>query len=233
MVIRKRFCGPPTSANGGYTAGLIAKYIEGAAQVTLFSPPPLEHPLTIERDEGGEIALNDGDSTIAVACATELVLDVPAPPSYQAAETASERFSGFDHHLFPGCFVCGPDRRVSDGLRIFAGPSVMGETVIAPWLPDATLTGISNLVKTEFVWSALDCAGYFACQEGQPRHMLLGRFSAQLVHPIASEKAVIVSGWPLGAEGRKFYAGTAIHSKEGVLCAKAKAVWILAGTSPA
>ena len=36
----------------------------------------------------------------------------------------------------------------------------------------------------------------------------------------------IVIGWPISEEGRKFFTGTAIFTKEGKLCAAAKATWI-------
>jgi len=50
IVIERRFHGPPGSGHGGYTCGLVAREMEGAAQVLLRSPPPLERPLTLERD---------------------------------------------------------------------------------------------------------------------------------------------------------------------------------------
>ena len=47
VVIARRFCGPPTSANGGYACGLVAGLLDGRARVTLRSPPPLDRPLQI------------------------------------------------------------------------------------------------------------------------------------------------------------------------------------------
>ena len=32
LVIAPRFCGPPNIGNGGYTAGLIAAYLDGPAE---------------------------------------------------------------------------------------------------------------------------------------------------------------------------------------------------------
>ena len=49
IVIDSRFCGPKTSGNGGYSAGLIAKDFEAtigkAVKVTLRSPPPLDEEI--------------------------------------------------------------------------------------------------------------------------------------------------------------------------------------------
>lgn len=42
IVIPRRFRGPLTSGNGGYTCGLLAGIVGGEAEVTLRLPPPLE-----------------------------------------------------------------------------------------------------------------------------------------------------------------------------------------------
>jgi hypothetical protein len=47
VVIEKRFCGPPKSANGGYICGLLAAHIDGHAEITLLAPPPLDQRLDI------------------------------------------------------------------------------------------------------------------------------------------------------------------------------------------
>ena len=41
-IIRKRFCGPPNSGNGGYVCGLLANAMAEPCQVTLHAPPPLD-----------------------------------------------------------------------------------------------------------------------------------------------------------------------------------------------
>ena len=50
LVIDPRFNGPAGSANGGYTCGLVADFVDGVAEVTLRRPPPLGRPLVVERD---------------------------------------------------------------------------------------------------------------------------------------------------------------------------------------
>ncbi len=42
VVIERRFRGPADSGHGGYTCGLLAREIPGAAEVSLRVPPPLE-----------------------------------------------------------------------------------------------------------------------------------------------------------------------------------------------
>src|SRR5207249_1626462 len=49
VVIARRFSGPPDSAHGGYACAMVARYIDGTAEVSLRSPPPLERPLAVER----------------------------------------------------------------------------------------------------------------------------------------------------------------------------------------
>ena len=47
LVIAPRFHGPPSSANGGYTAGLLANAAGNSAECTLRAPPPLDAPLEL------------------------------------------------------------------------------------------------------------------------------------------------------------------------------------------
>jgi len=51
VKIDSRFCGPPNSGNGGYTCGIVAKLVEGPAEVILRRPPPLNRILNIEKIE--------------------------------------------------------------------------------------------------------------------------------------------------------------------------------------
>src|SRR5918996_2619259 len=45
VMIPARFNGPPATANGGYTCGLVARLLGVDAEVTLRRPPPLDRPL--------------------------------------------------------------------------------------------------------------------------------------------------------------------------------------------
>ena len=79
ITVERRFCGPPTSGNGGYVCGRMADFVDGPAEVTLRMPPPLDTPLAIESVGGGEMVLTDDDTLIAVARPVELDIDVPEP----------------------------------------------------------------------------------------------------------------------------------------------------------
>ena len=136
IQISSRFCGPPNSGNGGYVCGRLAEYIDGPAEVMLHKPPPLDKPLQIVIDEQG-IRLMDGDLLIASAHSAPLDLEVPPAPSPAQAIIGSERYYGYHEHPFDTCFVCGPNRRLNDGLRIFAGDYGEEGHVAALWQPSS------------------------------------------------------------------------------------------------
>jgi hypothetical protein len=216
ITIDGRFNGPEGSGNGGYTCGLVAGLLGEVAEVTLRSPPPLDRPLNVERDES-RVRVLDGDRLVAEALPAEVGLEIPEPPAYEEAEQASGRFPGFEEHAFPTCFVCGPEREPGDGLRIFAGPLGDGR-VASPWVPSE--------LDQKIVWAALDCPGAIAVGFPDRGETLLGRLAVQIDGlPEVGEHCVVV-GWPLGEEGRKLFAGTALYGEDGRPLARARATWI-------
>ncbi len=226
LVINQRFNGPPTSGNGGYTCGMLAAHVEGTAEVTLRLPPPLESPMDIEVKDGTVVLRADGHRA-AVAQAIELDLQPPmTAPSLEAAETASKKYYGFDSHAFPTCFVCGPDRQEGDGLRIFPGNSADGRYVLAPWVPSDNLADEQGRVKPQFIWAALDCPGASALDASEEKVMVLGRFACRIDADVYAGQSYVVTGWAIGSDGRKNFAGTAIFSASGELCGVARATWI-------
>jgi hypothetical protein len=216
LLIERQFRGPTESANGGYTCGVLASFLHGPAEVTLRLPPPLERPLEVELD--GELELRDGEALVASATRAELELELPDPLSFEEAE-ASALPEGDKESVFPECFVCGWRR--DDGLGIYAGPVEGRDLVAATWTPRAQHVG------PEFVWAALDCPGAYAVHSGERGMPVLGRLTARVEHlPHAGERCVVMA-WPLGEDGRKLYAGTALHGADGRLLGAARAVWIL------
>jgi hypothetical protein len=214
--IARRFRGPEASGNGGYTSGRIAAFVDApVVEVTLLAPPPLETPLRVERNGG--VRVLDGDRAIAEARPAELDLELPEPVAYARAAALAEARPPDPDHPFPGCFTCGP---AGDGLRL--RPTATGDgRVVAPWRPEES--------ARELVWAALDCPGAFAVDPGFSRGLsVLGRLTARVEEvPEAGDECVVVA-WPLGGEGRKFLAGTALFRGDRAL-AWAKAVWILVG----
>jgi hypothetical protein len=216
LTIDARFNGPDGSANGGYTCGRIAALLGGNAEVTLRSPPPLGRPLAVER-VGNGLRVLDGDTLVAEAAPGSIELDVPEPPSLDDARRAAERYPGFAEHAFPRCFVCGPEREPDDGLRVFAGP--LGDGRFA-----ATWTTAE--VRPELVWAALDCPGAIAVGFPDRGETLLGRFAVRIDElPKLGENCVVLA-WPLGEDGRKLFAGTALFGEDGRSLARARATWI-------
>jgi hypothetical protein len=226
VTIDPRFCGPAGSANGGYTAGILAGALGAApAEVTLRRPPPLGRALELVRGDE-RVELRDGELLVAEAAPGEVELEPPAAVGLDEAQRAARRYPGLVRHAFPTCFVCGPERREHDGLRIFAGPVDGRGVVAAPWTPDTTLADADGRVRAEFVWAALDCPGAIAVGYPERGETLLGRIAARTLSlPRVGEPHVVI-GWPLGEDGRKLYAGTALFSAAGELRALARATWI-------
>src|SRR5690348_2542610 len=144
VVVEKRFCGPPKSANGGYVCGLLAAHLDGDAEITLLAPPPLGERLDIVATEHG-IELRTEQTTLARA--RSVTVNVPEIPIVSLAEAEdARRHSPYDEsrHPLPTCFVCGPERGHGDGLRItpHSLPPRPGDkpgTFAAPWVPYANL----------------------------------------------------------------------------------------------
>src|SRR5689334_14941984 len=156
MIIPARYNGPPDSANGGYTAGMLARYVAtpAGAVVTLRQPPPVAAPLDV-RQTGATIEVYDGDRLIASAEPVPSPLSAVVPPvGWDEAMAAAERYPGLVSHPFPTCFVCGPDRPPGDGLRLFPGRLPDGRTA-APWI-------VPEDIEPALVWAALDCPGGWA-----------------------------------------------------------------------
>ena len=225
--------------HGGYVAGLVAAQLEpagggeGAVQVTLRRPVPLDAPLGLVREDGGRrVEVRRGDELIVEGELVEgLDLDVPPPPSFEdaaAAEPASPSFYNDGRGVHPTCFGCGGQREAGDGLRIFAGPvEVDGHPQVAgTWRPPADhAEPTTGRVGTLWVLAALDCPGAFAFISAGTRAGLLGRIVFQRYADAAAEADHIVTGWQIGTEGRKMFAGTALHTTDGKLLAAAKATW--------
>jgi hypothetical protein len=232
LTIPPRFCGPPGSGNGGYVCGRIASCADGPVTVTLHRPPPLNTPLTVERDGAGSARVHDGSTLIAEATTqpSPPPLAIPGPVSLAEARRAAGHARYFQEPVFPGCFVCGPDRRPGDGLRIFPG-QVSGRALwAAPWTPDPSVAGVAGQVWPEIVWAALDCPSGIAAAEAagldRDAAILLGRMTARLAGPPPPGGECRVVAWPAGRDGRKLAAGSALLGPDGEVLAAASAVWL-------
>lgn len=228
MRIPARFRGPPESANGGYACGTVALALDGDAEVTLRSPPPLDRELVSERTPAGVI-VRDGDRVVAEARPSVITIEPPEPVAYDEAVEAARGYVYRDHHPFPTCFVCGPARAEGDGLRIFPGAVAGRRVAAAPWIPDASVAGSEGIVRPEITWAVLDCPSWFGMVSFEPwneRMALLGRLAAHIEEAPRAGERLVAAGWLVRREGRKIHCGSAIYGEDGSLRAKAQATWI-------
>jgi hypothetical protein len=136
LLVPRRFCGPPSSGNGGWTAGALAALIDHdcpddrarswpTIRVALRQPPPLDTPMTVGDEDGTTVASIGG---AVVARADVVDEEVPAVEPVPAAEARAARaaYPGLASHPFPTCFACGTGREEGDGLRIFPGRRLRG-----------------------------------------------------------------------------------------------------------
>src|SRR4029077_5824969 len=95
LIVPARFCGPPSSGNGGWSAGAIAIHPgvacpdpppgsgqrahaqpRPAVTVSLHAPPPLDVPLSVTpTDDGGVMAAYDGKPVLFARCSHDAVSD--------------------------------------------------------------------------------------------------------------------------------------------------------------
>lgn len=227
VVIERRFRGPPTSGNGGYVAGLLADYMEGTAEITLRSPPPLETPLHIASTSEG-VAMHAGEQLVAEGKWAEFDLQLPTPPSFEEAERAAKGYPGFSDHLYPECFVCGPARGEHDGLRLFPGAVEQRKVAAAPFEPQPDLCDGEGHLRARFVWASLDCPSWWGhvAFAKQTAPVLLGRLTATIRSRPRAGESCVVMGWSLGQEGRRILCASALIGEQGRAHAYARATWV-------
>lgn len=222
--IERRFRGPPESGNGGYVCGRVARFIDVPAVVRLRVPPPLETDLDVRREDD-VVKLCDGETLVAEGRSTTVDVDVPSPPTFEEAKEAARSYRGFEHHTFPTCFVCGPEREPGDGLRIFAGPVEGRELVAAPWIPGSSLDDGTGRVATEFLWASLDCPGAYSFTAPDDGALVLGELAVEIRGDVSVGERCIVVGKELESEGRKHWTVTALFGESGDCRAVGRGIW--------
>jgi hypothetical protein len=245
VTINKRFNGPPQSANGGWTGGILARRLRvpsaevglalfPAVSVSLRAPPPLDLPLDVIRNADNSLSLKHESLELAHAQLEAFQLSIPRIPTLLQAEAANARgyALGLSRASWPyaKCFACGVSR--DDGLRITPSPvheSNDEKVIAASWTPSVWLTEADGQVKVEAVWATLDCpagiAWSYQLPEGAP--MVTARMSVTILKLPKVNQPHIVLGWPMEREGRKLYAGTALLSADGELLAYSRQLWLV------
>ena len=228
FTVPRRFCGPPDSGNGGYTCGLLAQQLGGVVECTLRTPVPLETPLEFERTQSGGV-LRNGKTVVVEAAPVTLAVSPPAPVELDAAAASMASSPALDpHHPFPTCFVCGPQRRLHDGLRIFPAPFTK-DIYVAAWGPDVEFGDDQRLLRPEFLWAAMDCPTGFAAGFPTAGKLVTGRLAVQQLKSIRTGAGCVIMSWPLGIDGRKHFSAACLYQNE-ELCAVARATWIRIAT---
>jgi hypothetical protein len=217
LVFPHRYRGPLTSANGGYACGRLAEYVDAdEVEVTLRLPPPLDRPLAVKREDG-RVLLLDGDALVAEARPAPVEVERPAPVSVEDAEAARERHVRDWSPDFGECYVCGLRE---DGLEIRVG-------LVAGREPLHAAPVALREAGPEFVWAAVDCPGAYAVGAEGRGDIVLGRMTARVDRVPGVGEECIAIAWPLGEDGRKLYAGTALLTPSGELLALARQTWIV------
>jgi hypothetical protein len=227
VLIPRRFNGPPASANGGYTCGLIARYIGGPAEVSLRSPPPLDTALELVRGEDDAVLLRHRDVLIADGRPAEPPdVEPPVRPTVAQARESLRRHPWLEgRHPFSSCYVCGAGRH--DGLGLHFGdlrghPGVTAALLVA----DETVPHDGRGLAPEIAWGALDCPSYVPALWDADVPSLLARMHAEVIEPIPIGAPIVATGWLLGEEGRKHYTASALLDADGRLLARARCLWV-------
>ena len=222
------FNGPPESGNGGYTCGRVAALLGAeVAEVSLRSPPPLETPLQVVR-ERDSVRVMHGDTLVAQAAPSELLVDMPDPVPANDVEAAQEagRERWANGHPFPTCVVCGPAR--PDGLGIVPAALPGRDNLFgATWTPTEESGDGHGFVRNELVWAALDCpTSAPVANFGDGPAMVLASLTARLGCRLRAGEPHTIVSWALGEDGRKHWSAAALYDSSGTLTCASRALWI-------
>jgi hypothetical protein len=223
--IAERYCGPAGSGNGGYVAGSLARRTQQpVVEVTLRAAAPLERELTVSSG-ADSWSMHAGTELIATARAAELDLALPEIAPWAQVRAVLASYVAPRPHPAPICFVCGNARPRPDGLQLRVMRVRSGAPLTGIWRAPAEFGTGTGSIGTEIVWAALDCPGGMALLDPQ-QPMVTGRMTVRIDAPIMADTDYLIAAWRIGHEGRKHYAGTAICTPAGTVCAIARSVWI-------
>ena len=181
LVLDPRFNGPPSTANGGYACGAIGELVDGPAEVTLLSPPPLGVPLDVGFLPGGEVEVARRRRGRRARAAGRRA----STSSRRCGRRSPRRARPRGATPATGARACSPTassaaRSRHDGLGIHFGP-LRGHPGVtaAVFLPDATVPNRDGVVAPDMVWAALDCPSYTPPLWDWERPSLLARLAVE------------------------------------------------------
>ena len=164
MIIGSRFNGPPGTGNGGYSAGRCATSLgppDGAIEVTLLRPPPLEEELT-PRAEDGLLRVYTTAGDLVAEARESTVDEVVAPVAWADAVEVSRGLPRLPEPPVPRrASFAAPNGRWATACACFPAGCRTGGTA-APFVvpPDE--------IAPETVWAALDCPGGWSVTGPRP-----------------------------------------------------------------
>lgn len=222
LTISRHYEGYPGVVQGGYAAGLMAAGLGPAAEVTLRAPPPVETHFDASTDDD-RVRYHAAGTLVGEARAATLDLDVPAPPSYRDAMQVRGRCAAHLDIPWANCFACGTARGEGEGLQVW--PGEIGDALIAaPWTPGPAFQDDEDLLRPEYLWSALDCPGWYALMGGDMRALVTGRMTVRIDARPAAGADLVVIAWPMRPARGRLLAGSAVWDG-GRLIASARSVW--------
>lgn len=233
--------GPPGVLQGGFSAGVTMAAARLAdrfgAPVTavdarLHKPTPLGKVLEArvrpsEATARYEVETWDGETRL-VSAEVELAGHEPAARAFDLLELATVPLPEPEpQHIFPGCWVCGPEPSHPHGQRIHPRHHRQG-AVVQPWVADEVLAGERYTVDPVVVSAVLDCPTVWASMHevealGLAGPLLAGfhlRFyrDAPVMEPLRTVARFDE------ADGRKLRARGALVDEDGITYAVASAL---------
>ena len=235
--------GPPGVLQGGFSAGVtmaIARHADRfGAPVTsidarLHAPTPLGRTLQArvrpsEHAARYLVETRDEDRLL-VSAEVELAGHEPAARAYDLLELATVPLPEAEpQHLFPGCWVCGPEPDHPHGQRIHPRYHRTGE-ISQPWVADDELGDDRGVVDPLVVSAVLDCPSVFACMHEVEALDMAGPLLAGYHLSFYRDAPVMEPLRTVArfdrADGRKLFARSALVDEDGVTYAVAAALQV-------
>jgi hypothetical protein len=227
IEVDPRWNGPADSGNGGFSTGVIAGLLDGAAVVSLHAGVPLGAPLEAHQGADRQVQVRHHGALVASAVPGEPFREEPPRrPTYDAAERARARHPWRDvrHHL-SDCVVCGPHR--VDGLGVTPGPLEGDDMILAaPYVPVAEHGSSHGEIDRPQIWGALDCVSYPAHLMAAQRLALLVSMSVHQLAPVRTQERYVAVGWTRRSGTRSHHTSSALIDLDGRTVASSRAVWV-------
>lgn len=241
--------GPPGILQGGLAAGITAPIARLAdrhhAPLTsidarLHAPTPLGASLRARVRASADAAryhveTRHGDVQL-VSAEVELAGHEPTPQAFDLAELGRSRPpEPTPQHIYPGCFVCGPEPTHPHGQRLHPRYRDDG-AIVQPWVVDPELGDERSMIDPLMISAVLDCPTVWASighiQALGHEGALLAGYRLQLFRDApVMEPLRLVARMDAG-DGRKIQARGALVDEEGVIYAVASAFHVSVSQLP-